>query len=220
MQINRQEKSPIKQNILLYLEKTGVSPYEFYKKSGVTRGILAQNNGISEDNIARFLAYAPEVSPEWLLTGKGRMLREEEESPEMTTTSNPSKGIPLIPIEAAAGIFQGEQGVHLSDCEYYIVPLFSNADYLIPISGDSMLPHYNNGDIVACKKISPQSSFFQWGKVYIVDTEQGVLIKRVFQGETKQTITLVSDNEKYPPIEIPREEVYHIAVVLGTLRSE
>jgi hypothetical protein len=30
MQEKRQEKSPIKQNILLYLAQKGVSPYEFY----------------------------------------------------------------------------------------------------------------------------------------------------------------------------------------------
>lgn len=42
MQENKQEKSLIKQNILLYLTKKDVTPYEFYKKSGVTRGILQQ----------------------------------------------------------------------------------------------------------------------------------------------------------------------------------
>ncbi len=75
MKENRQEKSLIKQNILLYLADKGVSPYEFYKISGVTRGILQQNNGISEDNIARFLAYATDVNTEWLLTGKGEMTK-------------------------------------------------------------------------------------------------------------------------------------------------
>lgn len=77
MQENKQEKSQIKQNILFYLSKKGVTPYEFYKESGVTRGILQQNNGISEYNMARFLAYAPEVNTEWLLTGKGAMLKKE-----------------------------------------------------------------------------------------------------------------------------------------------
>lgn len=75
MKENKQEKSLIKQNILLYLASNGVSPYEFYKVSGVTRGILQQNNGISEDNIARFLAYANDVNTEWLLTGKGEMTK-------------------------------------------------------------------------------------------------------------------------------------------------
>ena len=70
-----QEKSQIKQKILLYLTKKGITPYEFYKISGVTRGILTQNNGINEDNLARFLAYASDVNPEWLLTGEGEMLK-------------------------------------------------------------------------------------------------------------------------------------------------
>ena len=81
MQENKQEKSPIKQNILLYLAKKGVTSYEFYKVSGVTRGILQQNNGISEDNLARFLAYAPDINLEWLLTGRGNMLKECANNP-------------------------------------------------------------------------------------------------------------------------------------------
>ena len=74
MQENKQEKSPIKQKILLYLDKKGITPYDFYKKSGVTRGVLGQNNGISEDNLSRFLAYASDVNVLWLMTGKGDML--------------------------------------------------------------------------------------------------------------------------------------------------
>lgn len=75
MQENKQEKSQIKQNILLYLSKIDMTPYDFYKKSGVTRGVLSQNNGISEDNLARFLSYFPEVNANWLLTGNGPMLK-------------------------------------------------------------------------------------------------------------------------------------------------
>lgn len=85
MQDNRQEKSPIKQRILLFLAKKGVTQYEFYKNTGVTRGVLGQNNGISEDNISRFLAYYPEINIEWLMTGRGEMLTNEP-----TTTTKQS----------------------------------------------------------------------------------------------------------------------------------
>ena len=84
MQENKQEKSAIKQNILLYLSNKGVTSYEFYKISGVTRGILQQSNGISEDNIAKFLAYAPDVNIEWLLTGKGDMLKHASTNVDST----------------------------------------------------------------------------------------------------------------------------------------
>lgn len=80
MQENKQEKSPIKQKILLYLDSIGVSQYDFYRKTGVTRGVLGQNNGISEDNLSRFLAHYPEVNPIWLLTGCGEMLLKEQPS--------------------------------------------------------------------------------------------------------------------------------------------
>ena len=104
MQENRQEKSLIKQNISLYLAKKGVTDYVYYKESGTTRGILGQNNGISEENISRFLAYAPDVNPEWLLTGKGPMLKSEEQPlPEAKKINSKHKGIPLIPMEAIAG---------------------------------------------------------------------------------------------------------------------
>ena len=64
MQENKQEKSPIKRKILLFLSENGISQYDFYRKTGITRGILGQNNGISEDNMARFLAAYPQVSVE------------------------------------------------------------------------------------------------------------------------------------------------------------
>lgn len=77
MQENKQEKSPIKQRILQYLSEKGISAYEFYKNSGVTRGILTQNNGINEDNIARFLVYASDINPGWLVTGEGGMFKQD-----------------------------------------------------------------------------------------------------------------------------------------------
>ena len=66
MQEIKQEKSPIKINILQYLDLMNISAYRFYKDSGITRGVLSQNNGMSEENIAKFLAYAPDVNERWL----------------------------------------------------------------------------------------------------------------------------------------------------------
>lgn len=82
-----QEKSPIKQRILQYIDTKGLSKYEFYKKSGITRGILDQNTGISEDNVARFIAYDKSVNIEWLLLGEGPMFRREKrEDPVLEET--------------------------------------------------------------------------------------------------------------------------------------
>ncbi|HJF81258.1 S24 family peptidase [Phocaeicola plebeius] len=226
MQEKQQEKSPIKQNILLYLAEKGVTSYEFYKASGVTRGILQQNNGISEDNIARFLAYAPDVNIEWLITGKGDMLRNKEvvtqrkAEPVLPVLENSHEGIPLIPLSAMAGAFTGETSVMEYECERYVIPAFKGADFLIPVKGDSMQPTYYPGDLVACQRVSLGDLFFQWNKTYVLDTKQGPLIKRVRRGSDDDHVLIVSDNAAYEPFELAKSQFYGVALVRGLVRLE
>lgn len=68
------EFSILKQRILEYLEKTGVSKYECYKNTGITNGVLSQSNGMSEDNLLKFLSYYSDINHTWLLTGQGEMI--------------------------------------------------------------------------------------------------------------------------------------------------
>lgn len=226
MQERQQEKSPIKQNILLYLTEKGVTPYEFYRASGVTRGVLQQNNGISEDNIARFLAYAPDVNIEWLITGKGEMLKDKhinyQRQKELAyhVPEGSHEGIPLIPVEAMAGALTSERTVLEYECERYVVPVFKGADFLIPVKGSSMYPKYSSGDIVACQRVPMSDLFFQWNKVYVIDTNQGALIKRIKPGSTPDKVLIVSDNEKYDPFELPISAIHAVALVIGVIRLE
>lgn len=226
MQEKQQEKSPIKQNILLYLTEKGVTPYEFYRASGVTRGVLQQNNGISEDNIAKFLAYAPDVNIEWLITGKGEMLKDKhinyQRQKELAyhVPEGSHEGIPLIPVEAMAGALTSERTVLEYECERYVVPVFKGADFLIPVKGSSMYPKYSSGDIVACQRVPMSDLFFQWNKVYVIDTNQGALIKRIKSGSTPDKVLIVSDNEKYDPFELPISAIHAVALVIGVIRLE
>lgn len=131
------------------------------------------------------------------------------------------KAIPLIPIGAVAGFGEGESQVSYLDTEKYVIPEFNKkADFLIRISGTSMSPKYFNGDVVACKKIS-LNTFIQWGKVYVMDTEQGVLCKRLYAGTGAKTFKVVSDNkETYPEFEMNVDEVRSLAIVVGVIRLE
>lgn len=70
-----QKKSLIKQKILYFIDSQGITKYDFYKKTGITRGVLDQNTGLSEDNLARFLAYYSQISVNWLLFDQGPMLK-------------------------------------------------------------------------------------------------------------------------------------------------
>lgn len=167
----------------------------------------------------------PFINPAWLLTGKGEMIIAEnkinanQELP-VAHLSESNEGIPLIPINAMAGAFTGDQSVMEYECDRYIIPSFKGADFLIGVKGSSMYPRYNSGDIVACKRLDIHDLFFQWNKVYVLDTDQGALIKRVKPGSDKEHILIVSDNKDYEPFELPIDHIYHIALVVGIIRVE
>ena len=80
MQEKRHESSTIKRNILRYLESKGISQYQCYKDTGITRGVLGPSTGISEDNLIKFLNHYKDVSIEWLITGEGDMLLDESDT--------------------------------------------------------------------------------------------------------------------------------------------
>jgi phage repressor protein C with HTH and peptisase S24 domain len=129
-------------------------------------------------------------------------------------------GIPLIPVASAAGFGSGEFQVMEYECERYVVPLFKGAEFLIPVRGSSMYPKYSSGDVVACKRVPLNDIFFQWNKVYVLDTDQGPIIKRVKQGGDENHILIVSENEKYDPFELHKNKLHGVAIVIGVIRLE
>lgn len=198
--------------------------------------VFASLIGVSEANVRNYkngvmpkadflekIARSFDININWLLTGEGNMLRTESEKeniPVAHPSDSPTEGIPLIPISAMAGAFTGEQTVLEYECERFVVPTFKGAEFLISVKGSSMYPKYNSGDIVACKRLPMDDIFFQWNKVYVLDTDQGPLIKRVKPGSDKEHVLIVSDNERYEPFELPLNRIYHVALVIGVIRLE
>ena len=119
-----------------------------------------------------------------------------------------------------AGFGTGEMQILEYECERYIIPMFHEAEFLIQVKGSSMIPKYNSGDLVACKKLLLNDCFFQWHKVYVLSTDQGALIKRIEPADEDDYITLVSDNEKYKPFKLHKSKIYSIAIVIGVIRLE
>lgn len=172
------------------------------------------------------------VDSSWLLTGEGAMLQETENNnaptPKHTVEiahqvpHGSSEGIPLIPLDAVAG-FPAESGggVRLEDCERYVIPEFENkgANFLIRVSGDSMVPLYYSGDLLACRKIT-DIRFFQWGTVYVLETSQGVLVKRVQESvDHADSILCVSENSSvHHPFLLPRDDIRSLSIIVGLVR--
>lgn len=184
---------------------------------------LRMNAGV---DIVSLLTSVYNISADWLLTGKGNMIKstsnsdKEEPSPKAIHAAKAEEGIPLLPINAMAGALTSEQTVLDYECERYIIPMFKGADFLIPVKGSSMYPKYSSGDVVACQRVPMSGLFFQWNKVYVIDTQQGPLIKRIKPGSDNDHLLIVSDNEKYNPFELPIASINAVALVIGVIRLE
>ena len=169
------------------------------------------------DKIGDKLGDKPNVKKRYAIELAEKPMVTEENAVYKSNT-----GIPLIPIDAMAGFGTGAVQVMHYDTSKYIVPEFSelNVDFMIRVKGSSMVPKYNSGDLVACKKLVITDIFFQWNKVYVLDTEQGALIKRVKKGSRDNYILLISDNKNYDPFELHLSKIFAVALVVGVIRLE
>ena len=202
-----------------FIDFKGIAVSAFERSIGMSNasfGKSLKNGGaIGTDKLENFLKTCPEVSPTWLLTGKGNMLVDLD-----NLTAGQKEGIPLIPLSAMAGALTGEQSVLEYECERYVIPAFSGADFLMPVKGNSMMPTYISGDIVACQRVPMTDMFFQWNKPYVLDTSQGAIIKRIKPGSDKQHVLIVSDNKEYDSFELSYSDIYAVALVIGIIRLE
>lgn len=216
----RQEKSLIKQNILLYLAKNGVTPYEFYKLSGVTRGILQQNNGISEDNIARFLAYAKDVNTEWLLTGNGPMFKTEESDPSTPSINYDRTGAPYYNVDFIGG-FDAVLNDQTATPAYFIdfAPFNKPGVVWCNITGHSMEPELNNGDIIAMREVTSPIEYLPAGEIYGIVTDEYRTVKRLRMSQRQGFVRLIPTNKspEYAEQEIPVTMIRKVFAVLGSV---
>lgn len=218
----------MKERLSQIVEYYKLSVREFERIIGVSEGVinktLQRNTGLKAETIQKIVEKFPQISLNWIVLGQGEMFNNsanlDNNIPIAKQTSNPNEGIPLIPVEAMAGALSCDTTVLEYECDRYVVPMFKGADFLIPVKGSSMYPKYSSGDIVACQRVDMSNLFFQWNKVYVIDTDQGALIKRIKPGHDENHILIVSDNEKYDPFELPYSAIHAVALVIGVIRLE
>lgn len=214
-----------------YLKQKGLNDNQVTIRLGLSQGLIGKSRGegrdLSSRSVNKILDFYPDINRVWLLTGEGEMLRtgapasvSEDTPPPQLIPAPPGKGLPLIPLPAMAGFLKGAADIDPNEIEWYFVPAFRDCQFLIRVKGESMSPRYLSGDIVACREVQDTGTFFQWGKTYVLDTDQGVVIKRVRPSEKENHILCVSDNPEYDPFDVPIAGIYHLAIVRGLIREE
>lgn len=190
-----------------------VDSYNTLRMKGVvrTQGEFAALLGIGE----RSLSAAKNGKDGYLTDSLLARIRTYMESYQDSETK--TEGLPVIPVEAMAGtLVEFFASVKNYDCERMISPI-KGAEYAIKIFGDSMSPEYPSGSVCLIKQVN-ERQFIEWGKVYVLDTDNGAVIKKVRRTDKENVVECVSINPNYQPFTIDTTYIhgwYRVLMVMS-----
>jgi len=174
---------------------------------------LAKKLGCSYTGLINAFSGRPKSCTESLLIKVQRLL-ENGSSEEV-----PNGKIPLIPITAWGGSLDNFDGsAELAKCEMVTSPI-AGATFAIQVAGDSMAPDYPAGSQVIVKRIN-EKAFIEWGKVYVLDTENGAIIKEIRKSEEDGCVCChsINENGKYLPFDVDMKSIrgfYRVLMVMS-----
>lgn len=188
--------------------KIGISQKDLAKKLGVhwrTVQNWEKNGGISQSDYSKICA---------LLQNEATIKTQQYYGGEGSEQFGESQSIvPLIPISAQGGSLNDfTASVMEYDCEKVLSPI-KGVDYAMTVSGDSMSPEYPSGCQILIKKIN-ERAFIDWGKVFVLDTVNGTIIKKLMPTSDPDKVLCVSINPNYPSFEVCLEHVTGVYRVL------
>ena len=203
------------ENLRILRKRKGWNQAEMAKQLDIKVSTYGKiERGIIKLNVDRLYALTELLgtTTEHLLHGK-----EERDIVSLEDMNQDIKktNVTYIPVNAQAGALREiEQSTF---CERIYIPNISESNlFMIHVEGDSMTPTISNGDLILLKKQDAPS--IHWGNVYVVDTLDGLAVKRIFQHtKHKSKYILVSDNEVYPPYEVALNDIKAIWRVTGYL---
>lgn len=197
---------------------------KFLKENKLKQAEVAEYLSVAPSFITKLMAGERKISPEKLDRLRERvewdtsMLTPSSGRPGPKAQDRPQRSIPLLPFSAVAGYMSDNNGADMFGGESVMFSDFADrgADCAIRVDGNSMWPRYSSGDILAIRIIR-DPAFFQWGRVYVLSTTQGCVVKRLFPDPSDEDrIICHSENaEQYPDYKITKGDILAVAIVVG-----
>lgn len=197
---------------------------------GASKGVLSRaiNNGT--DIQAKWLSIIvenyPRYSTGWLLTGAGSMLKDDlngiktidEANPSFmpTTSMNPSVGTPYYDVDFIGGfdeVFNSQVNIPATNI---VIRGFEKASLWCNVTGHSMEPKINHGDIIALRQCTRND--IQYGEIYavVLDTIRTIKILRRSPDPSKLRFIPIN-TEDYDEQEFDKSRIMNVFEVIGSI---
>ena len=197
---------------------------------GASKGVLSRaiNNGT--DIQAKWLSIIvenyPRYSTGWLLTGAGSMLKDDlngiktidAANPSFmpTTSMNPSVGTPYYDVDFIGGfdeVFNSQVNIPATNI---VIRGFEKASLWCNVTGHSMEPKINHGDIIALRQGTLND--IQYGEIYavVLDTIRTIKILRRSPDPSKLRFIPIN-TEDYDEQEFDKSRIMNVFEVIGSI---
>ena len=181
--------------------------------------LFAKNLGIAPSTISSWLtrdtfdydllfAKCENISAEWLLTGKGQMMANARVSYE------PTVGVPYYDVDFIGGFDAIWNDQTIIPAHNIVFKPYAKATLWCNVTGRSMEPKINHGDIIALKECTLND--IQYGEIYavVMDTIRTVKILRKSKDPNKLLFVPVN-TECFDEQEFDKSRIIKVYEVLG-----
>ena len=216
-----------KERLLLFIKHLGVGQTKFENLVGLSNGYVSKlKTAPSTDKLQSIVAKFPELSPTWLISGEGPMLRDDIPADAFepgvcqsaTTKEAPATYIPLIHIDSVGGIHSQNSILTPEYTERFIpVPDALGQDVAIRQSGTSMLPGIPSGAVLQLRAVEGWREYIGYGNVFVLLLEDGRRITkeiRRYDPDPANYFWCVSYNPDVADEELPKSMIVAVWKVI------
>ena len=206
-------ETSVKERLIIFMKYKGLAQGRFEKDVGLANGYISKlRHSPTATKLQKIVSKYPELNPQWLMTGEGEMLNDDNNNIMYART-----GVPYYNVDFTLG-FDLVFNDQTTQPDYYVdFPPYNRCDAWINARGDSMSPTISSGDMVALQKVEDYRYLIS-GEIYAVVTKNGLrTIKRV--NDMGNTLKLIPDNKAYEEQVIPKEELLAVFYVKGNVKA-
>jgi hypothetical protein len=192
----------IKERIIAVFKVKGLNANRASRIFGIPQRTL--NRQVNEDGkVTMELMYAvldafPDISPLWLITGKGEMFRDDDCYGNLVS----------VPFYSDLPVSAGIRDCMDPSCEKatgYISLPSQSASFYFPVSGTSMEPEVFSGDIVGVVRVEPNDRISPEA-IYMIVTNDSRMIKHCYHDDNNPDVLwCVSPN--YPSFPLNKSDI-------------
>nr|MBU3862089.1 S24 family peptidase [Flavobacterium sp. MC2016-06] len=213
-----------------FLDYKRITKYKFCNELGFSNKFLDNSSNMGTDKACKILLHYPEINAHWLLTGDGKMLKQQNLN-DLENSDNKAKNqlysnqiVPLYDLETIVSLrelFNSNQSHKIIDT--LKIPNLPKCDGAVIITGDSMYPVLKSGDLALYKEIDLETIFF--GEIYLIsiqlnNLEEHITVKYILKSEKGDNfLKLACENNNYQANDVPISKITALGFIKASVRK-